>query len=270
MTISRAALWCLLLATGRADPPQADAVKEEKAARMEHMRQGARSYEIALTADAAKKLSLTEEPLLRFDDQVTGVVDGAVFLWMLDGRPAATASVWIRKTGHEFHEFQSLAATSLTASHLGKERWTPATAGIERKPIPGIPSPAATPVGRLNQMRAFAREHSATVIGSKNDRQELRLLTQPVSRYGSAEGAVADGALFAYCKGTNPEVLLLMEAVKHGQALEWRYAFARMTSRGCEVRREDKMVWTVPLVRGESPTDPYFNIVQRYVGPGVE
>jgi len=43
-----------------------------------------------------------------------------------------------------------------------------------------------------------------------------------------------------------------------------------MSSRGCEVRREDKVVWSVPLVLGEPPTDPYFNVVQRYKGPGVK
>jgi hypothetical protein len=42
-----------------------------------------------------------------------------------------------------------------------------------------------------------------------------------------------------------------------------------MSARGCEVSREDKVVWSVPLVRAESPTDPYFNVVQLYTGPGV-
>ena len=79
--------------------------KEEKTARMEYMKRAAKSYEIVLAPDAAKKLMLIEEPLQRFNDHVTGVVDGALFVWTLDDRPVATASVWIRKTGHEFHEF---------------------------------------------------------------------------------------------------------------------------------------------------------------------
>jgi hypothetical protein len=102
------------------------------------------------------------------------------------------------------------------------------------------------------------------------DQQVLRLLPQPVYRYGRPDEAVADGAIFAYCKGTNPEVLLLVEAVKNGKELQWNYAFARMSSRGCEVRREDKVVWSVPLIRGESPTDPYVNVVQPYKGPGAK
>jgi hypothetical protein len=119
-------------------------------------------------------------------------------------------------------------------------------------------------------MRAFAGEYSATVVASEKSPQELRLLPQPVYRYGRPGGAVADGAIFAFCKGTNPEVLLLVEAVKNGRELEWHHAFARMTSRGCEVRRGEKVVWTVPRAYRESPTDPYFNVVQRYKGPGAK
>jgi hypothetical protein len=211
-------LSCLVTAAGLslAEAPRQDGANdtEEKAARMGHMKRAAKSYEIALASDAAKKATLVEEPLLRFDDQVTGVVDGTLFMWVLDGRPVATASFWIRKTGHEFHEFQSLAAGPLTASDQGPGRWTPSRAGVERKPAPCAQAPAATAAGRLSQMRALAREYSATVIGLADDRQVLRLLPQPVYRYGRPDGPAVDGAMFVYCKGTNPEVLLLVEAVK--------------------------------------------------------
>jgi hypothetical protein len=264
---------CFLITAGQApgNPPnlQSASDTEEKAARMEHMKQAAKSYEIALAPDAAKKLILIEEPLLRFNDHVTGVVDGTVFVWMMDDRPMATASVWIHKTGQEYHEFQSLAAGPLTASNQGQPKWTPAEPGIERKPAPVNQPPAATPARRLNQMRALAREYSATVTGWGINQQVLRLLSQPVYRYGRSDGDVADGAIFAFCKGTNPEVLLLVEAVKNGKELQWKYAFARMTARECEVRRGDKVVWNVPLIKSDSRTDPYHNVVQRYMGPGA-
>jgi hypothetical protein len=268
-------LGCLLFApmSFAADPPKPDGEKDEKAARMEHMKQAAKGYAIALASDATKKLTLVEEPVLRFDDQVTGVVDGTMFVWMLDDRPAATVSVWIRKTGHEFHEFQTLSARGLTASNGGEEKWTPAGAGLERKPLADAQAPAATAAGRLNQMRATAREYTATVSTSDKDQQELRLLPQPVHRYGRADGPVVDGGLFAYCKGTNPEVLLLVEAVKKGDGMEWTYAFARMTSRVCTVTRDKKEVWTAPRVSGGAGTlltDTYFNVVQRYKGPGAD
>jgi hypothetical protein len=265
-------LWCLLLAPGQAseNQPKPDGAKERKAAQMDYMKKIASSYEIVLSSDPAKKMVLIAEPLLRFNDDVTGVVDGTLFVWMLDDRPTATASVWFRKNGQEFHEFQSLATSPLTASSQGEAKWVPTQAGIERKPVPDAQRPAASALGRLNQMRSMAREYSGAVIGWEKDRQELRLLPQPVHRWGRADGAVVDGGLFAYCKGTNPEILLLLEAVKNGKELEWQYAFARMTARGCEVRRDEKEVWTAPLLRGEAPTDPYYNVVVTYKGPGAK
>jgi hypothetical protein len=272
MTISpELALWCLLLSPGQAEnPPKPDGAKEFKAAQMDYMKKIASSYNIVLSDDPAKKMTLVAEPLLRFDDQVTGVVDGTLFIWMLDDLPGATASVWFRKNGQEFHEFQSLSTAPLTALNHDEAKWVPRQPGIERKPVPDAPRPAASAAGRLNQMRTMAREYSGAVIGWEKDRQELRLLPQPVHRWGRADGEVVDGGLFAYCKGTNPEILLLLEAVKNGKELEWQYAFARMTSRECEVRRDEKVFWTAPLLRGGSPTDPYYNVVVRYKGPGAK
>lgn len=282
MSRYRLAIGCLFLTAVAAlraqppkdgDPPKANGDDELKTARMTHMKRAAKGYEIALTADETKKLTLTEEPVLRFDDQVTGVVDGTVFVWMHDDRPTAVASVWIRKTGHEFHEFQSLATAGLTASLDGEVRWKPVKADVERKPLPDAPAPAATAAGRLGQMRAAAREYTASVSPGTKSEMELRLLPQPVCRYGRAAGPVVDGGLFAYCKGTNPEVLILVEAVKKDEGLVWTHTFARMTSRSCVVVRDKKEVWSVPGVSGggdNSPTDPYFNVVQRYKGPGSD
>ena len=160
MTLLDNVIFCCLLMTAAqpADNPpnlQSASDKGESAARMEHMKQAAKSYKIALAPDAAKKLILIEEPVLRFADHVTGVVDGTVFVWMMDDRPGATASVWIQKSGYEFHEFQSLAASPLIASNQGQPKWTPAEPGIERKPAPVTQPPAATAARRLNQMRTL-------------------------------------------------------------------------------------------------------------------
>ena len=68
----------------------------------------------------------------------------------------------------------------------------------------------------------------------------------------------------------DPEILLFVEAVRGEKLVEWHHAFARMTSRGCEVHRGDKLIWTVPRVSREPSTASYFNVVQRYAGPGAD
>ena len=53
--------------------------------------------------------------------------------------------------------------------------------------------------------------------------------------------------------GTDPEVVMLLEAVGPENQAVWQYAFARATSGGLEVRLDGKAVWTAeksPANRG--------------------
>ena len=70
-----------------------------------------------------------------------------------------------------------------------------------------------------------------------------------------------DGALFVLAHGTNPEVLVLIEAI--GDSIDkarWHYGLARCGSAEMHVAIDGKEVWTVgrtPGVAGK-PTDPYW------------
>jgi hypothetical protein len=78
--------------------------------------------------------------------------------------------------------------------------------------------------------------------GQWQDPHQLRLLPTPVYRYAN-EKEVLDGALFAFAQGTNPEVLLLIEALRGETPGRWQYGFAPMTSFEARVLRGDKIVW---------------------------
>ena len=53
----------------------------------------------------------------------------------------------------------------------------------------------------------------------------MRLLSTPVDRYTPSMLDRADGAIFFFTVGTNPEVVLLIES----DGKEWSYAAGRMT-----------------------------------------
>ena len=71
------------------------------------------------------------------------------------------------------------------------------------------------------------------------DREELRLLPKPLYRYEPKAGPVIDGAVFAFVMGTDPESLLLIEAVKSGgkQSGSSRLPAARRASWKAATRR---------------------------------
>jgi hypothetical protein len=99
---------------------------------------------------------------------------------------------------------------------------------------------------RLRQMKTLASQFSSTMLGwraDNSDREVLRLLPQPLYRYESKRSDVLDGAVFAFVQGTDPESVLLIEAVHTGDGLEWQFAFARRTSGELEGRHKDVVVW---------------------------
>ena len=96
-------------------------------------------------------------------------------------------------------------------------------------------------------MKLLSEDFSATMVGwraDNSDRAELRRLPRELYRYEPAEGSeVMDGAVFAFVLGTDPEALLLIEAVAVNEQPEWQYAYVRQTSGGLEGRHADQVVW---------------------------
>jgi hypothetical protein len=93
-----------------------------------------------------------------------------------------------------------------------------------------------------------------------NTRSELRLLVQPVHRYQDDDALVLDGAVFVLAHGTNPEVLLQIEAVSVKGGPLWKYSLVRLGSAEMHVELDGREVWTVPRTPGVvgRPDDPYW------------
>lgn len=162
-------------------------------------------------------------------------------------------------------EMHSLSLTGLSAEREGALRWQPTKAGIALQPVPDAPRPADSAPRRLQQMRTLAGGFSAQLNdlrqSEEGQRQELRLLTQPLYRYPAGEGELLDGALFAIVMGTDPEVFLLLEARRASEKWTWQYGLARMNDCAMTVSYKDQEVWHcekkgIEAVRGPID-DPY-------------
>ena len=137
------------------------------------------------------------------------------------------------------HEFHSLSLSTLDVVRGGTHEhlWKPRAAGIELSPDRRRPSPCR--LGRAaarGRCGAMAREFSAATRDAKDNRWELRLLSQPLYRYESTDPDVLDGALFAFVTsaGTDPEALLVIEA-RRPPAVERRSGTGRSP---------DSPIWT--------------------------
>jgi hypothetical protein len=212
---------------------------------------------------AAGPAELQPEPLLRWNNQIVQEDDAAFFLWTTDGRPVAAAQLFMQ--GDDWHhEFQSLHDDGFSAYAPGQAEpfWQPAGSGIQYAAVADADPPGATPGVRLRQMRDILRSFRAKCSpDTEENPEELRLLSTPLYRYQCASNGIEDGALFAFAQGTNPEVLLLVETHREGNAsVTWRYAIAPMMSWAAEVAEDGEVVWEQPKAEVPTPTrdGPYY------------
>jgi hypothetical protein len=213
------------------------------------------AYSLAVESAPRKKLELQKEPILEWTNPVREgwLVQGVVFLWLRDGRPAALGGVFSHpmptwKGRKILHEFLALDRDKLLVSRPnGDNEWTP-QAGLERKELADTAPPAASREARLVQMRRLAQEFSGYVTVQEDKRSDLRLLPTPLYRYPAARTGVVDGALFALVvEGTDPEVLLILEAREKDGKTRWEYACGRFGVISSHVQHKDKEVWSSVL-----------------------
>jgi len=217
-----------------------------------------------LKRENGEALELRKEPVYRWTNPIAAAIgrevkDAAVFVWIADDRPAAIGSVlWYSKIGL-YHEFQSLESEPLTAERAGKRIWGPVRSGLDFKPVPDAPAPAATAGARLVQMRTIASRFRAEVIKGppsfpKDSVWQLRLLPTPLTRYGKPSALARDGAIFAFCQDTDPDVFVMLEARPADGELKWHFAMGPLTAREAKGWCDDAPVWSKPLFA--PPTDP--------------
>lgn len=223
-------------------------------------------------ADTEEKIGIVEQPLLRHNDPARAHDKGTLWAWGTSGRPVAFAEVWQEVRGRVYwlHGL-TLSSKSLVVLDSGTERlWAPERSHFELNPVPNAGVPAESKAARLRQLRDIARRFSAHQFWDPdNSRFELRLLAQPVHRYSDQERGIVDGAVFILANGTNPEIILLLEATQMKDAPpSWSYALIRTGSAELHVEIDGVEVWQdgrTPGIGGR-PTDPYC-IVGTIGGP---
>jgi hypothetical protein len=202
---------------------------------------------------------------LRWANNQRGSEDGLTILYIHDGRPLATACLY-PWDGKLIHDFGALSRDQIVARRKGSTDilWQPRKSGVTYADVPNAPPPDATAAGRLRQLKMLAGQFQSTMLGWKRDdtdREELRLLPRPLYRYATKTGPIIDGAVFGFVMGTDPESLLLIEAVEQDGKAKWQYGFARRTSGELEGRHQDKVVWKAARYPDtKDPLEPHFGV----------
>src|SRR4029453_14636790 len=112
-------------------------------------------------------------------------------------------------------------------------------------PLRAAPAPRDAPEEPFFELGAIAKGFAGfEMLGE--ERCELRLLPQPVDRYTPSSEDRADGALFLFTFGTNPEAALFIES--DGKA--WSYAAGRLAGASkIALTIDEKTAWEGERIR---------------------
>lgn len=227
-------------------------------------------YDVLPEAEA--KVGLRPQVVLRWRNTVR-INTGAALLaiWTDQGRPEAMATIF--QTGDQIcHEMGSLSRSQkIVVRDKTRVVWSPGKPGVEFRDVPDAPAPAKDQAGRLRQMKSLAGRFTARLRpldASAGTPEVLRLLPTPLYRYDlkDARGTgpiLRDGGMFAFVMGTDPEVVLLLEAVERDDKVIWQYAFARATAYAVEANLGDEIAWSVNAASGPTRTDSLMQIFRR-------
>jgi hypothetical protein len=256
-----ATLTCLLMvASSLADEPSPD-VEKGRRERLELMKGVIDAVSLETTDDPPRKLTRSENPVLRYTNPATSAFgEGALFLWLDGKRPLAAVSPSLRDNGTIWWELSSLSDAPLRLTRDGAAVWQPKSCSRKAELLKDAPAPAESAAARLTQLRSLTRKFQVREE-RRGGWQEGRLLTQPLYRWSDDKAGVIDGALFGYAETTDPELLLMIEARRDSATREaqWYFTLAKMTSSPVTVSLNEKEIWSVDNYwkSPRTPTDPY-------------
>lgn len=252
-------LTAVASATANAD----DEDRERLRARLLEQMRGLASQSVVEFVDdrAGGQPQFVDKPVFRYDDQPRRFIDATVWVWTHAGRPVAFQKIEAREnvdTGAPQWGFcfTSLASQRIRVAWPVDRVYQSREPGIRFLPLPDAPAVATLNSARRRQLRELARNFTARILTNPDtgNSQQMRLLTTPLLEYDEQGTKAPQGAVFAFStNGTNPDLILILEAQPTAGGLGWHYAAARMTSGGLTVKHLDRTIWEVPFISHYNP-----------------
>jgi hypothetical protein len=244
---------CLRLGILSAILAPVSAFADERSQHLANMKAIASSIRVFSSKERIKEAVIVPVPVLRYSDSTRELQESSLWIWESTGRPSAIVAIEFYTTGklgpRWLYEVASLSTERIAVDRPPELRWEASQPGLAPQVMPDSEPAATTTARRMVQMKSIHRRFTAYEKAPVGGRIELRPLSSPLYRYSDSTVGVTDGAIFAFANGTNPEVLLILEArsAKDGTSM-WHYSLAQMTGAEVAVELDGQEIWR----RGEA------------------
>lgn len=231
------------------DAASADAIKAEAKTAADLGTEEVERWTFRLPSDPKAELKFVSTPILKWTNPTVGRVYGNVYVITHDRCPQAIVCPYKWFAPYQSMDMECLSVTSEPIEGLRNQNvvWSAKSAGLEWKAVPGEPAVSKTALERQRQMKKLAEDFTAemfdTRVNAGGEDQQLRPMTQPVYRYENRSKGVADGGIFAFVVGTDPELFLLLQAIDVNGTYQWQYGLARMSMDSMRMKHLQNEVW---------------------------
>jgi hypothetical protein len=211
------------------------------------------------------KVKRIEKPVLFYGDPTRNNDRGSVWAWGEKGRPAVLLELYqnISDRRKWVYCMCNTSGGKLRASRNGDPWWRENTSAAELKDVPDAPVPGKDAAPRLRQIKQLAQKFTGHQFWDPNNsRYELRRLEKPLHTYKDEEAGLLDGALYTLANGTNPEILIFLEAKvdpNDKTKTAWQFTTGRLAHAELHMEYDGKEIFTAPRGNDLSGRDkPYW------------
>lgn len=262
--VGAALIFVLAVCVARGDEQADDEYRAKQFARMKGIA-GQFAIETSVNAKSVPA-KLSEKPLLLYNDPTRRQLgESTLWMWTERERPCALIAVEFYPKSPQgprwLVEIVSLLDSKIGVARGASWKWQAKQPGVVRRPIPDGAEPSDKAALRLSQARQIRQRFAAHEKEGTDGRIQLRPLSNPLYRYKDEQTGVLDGMVFAFANGTNPEVLLLLEAQRETPTsiANWTYGFAQMTGGEVHASLDDREVWSQREADPPAIRDSYVN-----------
>jgi hypothetical protein len=253
----------LIVASGWSDD---ESPAESDNSRLEYLVQRLQTQSVTEVTGERRAAELQTSLLMTWQNPISGA-NGGVFVWTIAGRPVAVTKSHVNDRKQHYVETSIMLRDGLQSTQAGSAIWVPEASTSVVVPVSDLAPPRETRAGRLLQMRELAGSFEIEDHWGEDQEElyQLRMLPRPLYRYEAPMEHVIDGALFGYSQGTNPEAVVVIEALESASGSAWRCQVSRLTGYAVTARRNGDVVLEVPKLNNTTRTSSFRHVYERPV-----